>query len=419
MLIRAHRDQSGSMPLVILASIVVLGLVTVMFNSVLTSQRLTRFDQNFTTAFHGADAALQAGLAEVRALDPDGDFSDPTPQEGGDTTGDVTYEYSATKVGSEWQIRAEGEINGEARHMEATVIRPSLFFLAAFGKTLVGFKGGNVASSYDGGTTVPTGRGAVGTNGDIELNGSLSYDGSGNCTGNTCIDEMFLFGPDAECTKTTSNCNQIIGTPRENRESEPYVPEAEFIEKVLADPACQDSMVPYRSSTSPQLVGGAGPGPDGAYCFSSVNFDEDIILDASAEPVKIYTAGEMYSTNQVKINCDACIDRGFDANTTADQIELMLSEDPPDARALQIYSTGRSVALGNHTHMGAAVYAPNASCHGNPSAAQGYIYGSMVCNDISNQGGWSFYYDERLEEIQGSEWRIAGVREEGESTTSF
>ena len=133
--LKRRPDESGSMPLVILASIIVLGLVTVLFASALTSQRVTRTDRDFTRAFHGADAGLQAALAKIRVNDPTGDVSggttwsspvDPVTNEG-PTNGNVDYEWEATKVGREWQITASGTIDGTTRNVEATITRPSMF----------------------------------------------------------------------------------------------------------------------------------------------------------------------------------------------------------------------------------------------------------------------------------------------------
>lgn len=396
------------MPLVILASIIVLGLVTVLFSSALTSQRVTRFDQGYTQAFHGADAGMQAALAQIRTTDPDGLYAgtDLTAPAGA-ANGDVAYDYTATKSGNEWLVRAEGTTDGgETRVLEATVMRPSRFFLAAFGKTLVGFKGGNGADSYNG-TSVNTGNGAVGTNGDIELNG------------NAHADKLFLYGPTAQCLKTQDNCDAML--PYTTQVAEPHIPETEFIEEALDEPWCTSSITTYRSSVDGVLVGGGGPGPNGEYCFSSMNFDTNTSVDTATlgKDVIVYVSGTVSSSNSTIVNCDECINRAFDSNVSTADIELMLAANPPSASALQIYSVGPSVTLGNHTHIGSAIYAPNASCHGNPSNAQGYIYGSMLCNDIANQGGWSFWFDERLADIGASEWRISGIREESQTSTSF
>lgn len=399
------RDQDASMPLVILAAIVVMGLVTALFASAATSQRTTNFDREFTRAFHGADAGLQTAMSHIRSLDPQGSYSGaPLKAPANAMNGNVAYDYTATKVGREWHVRASGTIGGTTRHLEATIIRPSRFFLAAFAKTLVGLRGGNGASSYDG-VNVNTGMGALGTNGDIEL------------IGNGYADELFLFGPTARCARTAQNCDAMAALT--NRAPEPYNPETQFIEEALASQWCQASIAPYVASVDGPLVGGAGPGPDGEYCFSSVRFDVHTMPDASGGPVEMYVAGDVTSSNQRIINCKGCLDRNFGSGTSGAQVQAMLAADAPVARDLQIYSAGQRVAFGNHTYISAGIYAPNASCHGNPSNAQGTIFGAMICNDISNQGGWTFWFDERLQDVGASEWRISGIREEGAGTSSF
>jgi hypothetical protein len=44
----------------------------------------------------------------------------------------------------------------------------------------------------------------------------------------------------------------------------------------------------------------------------------------------------------------------------------------------------------------AGIYAPESECGGNPSNAQAEIFGSLICRDITNQGGWGFHYDQQL-----------------------
>ena len=130
-----------------------------------------------------------------------------------------------------------------------------------------------------------------------------------------------------------------------------------------------------------------GPGPKGEWCFSSMIFDANASIapledDRKDDHVIAYVSGDVSSSNSTTINCDECLARNFGASVSTADIESMLADNPPNAIDLQIYSAGRSVALGNHTHFGAAIYAPSASCHGNPSNAQGYVYGAMLCNDI-------------------------------------
>ena len=410
-------NEDGSLPFALLAAIIGAGIMTVLFSMVLTSEQAVRFDRDFTTAFHGAEAGLQAALVEIRVQEASGTPSSTVSGNG--NTANVSYEYEAVKSGFRWQVKATGGADaGPPRHVEAEVMRDSRFTMAAFGKTLVGFKGGNGAGSYNG-TSVETRRGTVGTNGEIHLGGSLAYNPDGSCVrSNTCVDEITLFGPDAKCAKTSSNCSLLESQDRVAGEPQPHKADTDFIEEALAAAWCVDSLKPYRSSDGP-LVGGAGPGPDGEYCFSSMVFDHgrSTNLPVTGGEAIVYVAGTVSSINDSIVNCAGC--ESLSNTPSNSEITTMLAATPPDARLLQIYTVGTDVMLGNHTHLGAAIYAPNASCHGNPANAQGYIYGSMLCNDINNQGGWSFWYDERLDEIAGSTWRLSGLREEMGGTTSF
>ena len=43
----------------------------------------------------------------------------------------------------------------------------------------------------------------------------------------------------------------------------------------------------------------------------------------------------------------------------------------------------------------------------------------MICDDLSNQGGWDFHFDDHLLNLANGLWDIAAWREEVGGTTSF
>jgi hypothetical protein len=70
------------------------------------------------------------------------------------------------------------------------------------------------------------------------------------------------------------------------------------------------------------------------------------------------------------------------------------------------------VTIGNNTKVAAAIYAPRSDCSGNPSNAQGEIYGSIICRTIDNNGGWQFNYDDDLQWIGSGAFEMTNYREE-------
>jgi hypothetical protein len=90
----------------------------------------------------------------------------------------------------------------------------------------------------------------------------------------------------------------------------------------------------------------------------------------------------------------------------------------PDATKLEIYLAGGNVELNNHTKIAAGIYGPATNCS-EASNAQAEIYGSIVCSEIVNQGGWEFSYDERLADVNVDHFSIRSLREEPGGTTSF
>jgi hypothetical protein len=120
--------------------------------------------------------------------------------------------------------------------------------------------------------------------------------------------------------------------------------------------------------------------------------------------VVILMTGDLSISNQASVNCP---------------VGGCSMANKPDARSLQIYSTGQAVRIGNQSEFVGAIAAPYASCTGNPSVAQADIYGALICNDLSNQGGWDFYFDDRLLNLGNGQYDVVEWREEAPSTTSF
>jgi hypothetical protein len=418
---RLLRDEQGSLPLVMLAAIVIGGLVAVLFADVRMGQQTARNDRDFNQAIQIADAGLQSSFTFLAGLEYDdseagyddlpaiGDHIVCQGADGADSApltapcsselNGGSYAWEARRVDREmWQVRSEGTFRGSTRNVEAMVGTRPLFPLAAYGDKLARLKGGNLADSYDG-TTQGTGVGRVGSNHRIVLEGSATvdwvvrygdatYDGGGSTKEGveTVAEEAFF----------------------------PNVAEQAYADGgVCHDP--EDGVVPYVASQTNPLKRGK------TYCFSSVRFpratagnngkyflaDPDPGVPSDA-PVRIYIAPSGNLTIE-----------GGGGNAAEVNLEPMPM---PDASSLLIFVASGEVSLSNHSKIAAGIYAPTSACKGaesDPSTAQATIYGAVICGNLISEGGWNFHYDERLQTVTDQDFDINAWREEFRNSTSF
>lgn len=380
------RREDGSITMAMIGIIVVGTLSVALFTLALQAQRNVRTDRDYNTAVFGADAAVQQALTYI-SQQPESVTSLSSSLVGLTqeelTVGGVTSEWSAEKINhTTWEIRAAGTNGERTRTIEAVAERRGDHFLAAFADVALHMRGDNGVTSYNratGGTD--TGNGAIGSNGAIEMEGSSH------------ADQIMLFGGAATCTGAGCDTGRLAGF----RDRIDLNVLGEQLE-VEMDAACSTYTALSTSTTT--LVGGE------TYCVSDLTFDVDTVLqDATPEnPVTIYVTGTVDSANHVDINCETCASDPDSAT--------------PDSTLLRIRSIGPHVRLGNHTTIASALLAPRASCTGSPSNAQGEIFGSMICNDLGNQGGWSYHYDDALVELDAEHYDIVEWREEVGGTTS-
>lgn len=372
-------DDGGSMLFALLGVIMVAGLAVALFTISLNLQRQTRSDRDFQTAITGGDAGVYQALTQISFL-PDATTSSLADTS---TIGDTTYSWTADRVGATWQVRARAETGGRTRYVEAEVSRSSRFIIGAFADVAFTMRGSNGADSYNSRTgTIDTGNGSVGSNGALTMNG------------NAFADRIFLYGDNATCDGNGCSSGELTGS------DQPFDIDALTADiEAEMDAACVGGYEGYVASTYGDLVGGT------TYCFSSMFVDSDVVLQGASldDPVTIYLSGDFDMSNHTHLNCLACVDE----------------TSVPLATALQIYGTGTSFRIGNQSEMAAAVAMPNASCQGSPSNAQADIYGAMICDDLSNQGGWRFHFDESLLDLGNGQWDVTAWREEVGGTTSF
>jgi hypothetical protein len=411
------RDEHGSIPLVLLATIVIGGLVAVLFADVRMGQQTARNDRDFNQAIQIADAGLQSSFTFLAGLEYDEDAPGYVTlpavgedigcaEEGEESVGVVApctselnggvYEWEARRVQREmWQVRSVGSFRGSTRNIEAMVGTRALFPMAAFGDRLARMKGGSLADSYDG-TSWDTGVGRVGSNHRIVLEG------------NATVDWVVRYGD------ATYNGGGFTEEGIETVADEAFFPNVAEREYAEGGVCYEQETHPYVGSQTNPLVRGE------TYCFSDVRFPRssagipgtyfltDPVEGPTDEPVRIYIAPSGNLTIE-----------GGGGN--AARVNIYPSS-MPDAHALQIFLASGEVSLSNHSAIAAGIYAPTSVCKGaesDPSTAQATIYGSIICRNLISEGGWGFHYDERLESVTDEDFDVRGWREEYRGTTSF
>jgi hypothetical protein len=408
---RGVRGEQGSLTMVILLSIVVAGLLVVMFAQVQTTQRTVRGDRDYNAAIQVADAGLQSAFTHLTSADPStlppvggsltsADVSADTDVSGGD------FEWEAVRVGGRrWQIRAEGTFRDRTRYLEAEFGPRPLFWTALYGHT--GLNGNFPANtnanrpSWHSSAGITTGLGVYDSStgeiltGDVPIVAGTSD--AGNCgfkPSPAGLDEvMFGTGPLNGC----------------DAKSEP-LPEFPDLGQIAFDPGgvCDPATtVANRVTTyAGELVRGT------VYCFdvwSIPSSHEVLVSGAGSQPVEVYIRDRMTMAGN-----------GVSARK---RINVSPTSGPPKASDLIIYFAGAGEKVetqnNNHVWIAAAIYAPNRTCE---FGTQTILYGAAVCNDINlhGGGGWNFHYDISTQDIfQDEETVIQGWREEFRDSSGF
>ena len=226
-----RNGERGSLPLALLAAIIVAGIVVVLTVRIVATQNQVRFDESFHGSLPVAEAGINMGkfwlnneetvLQAASGTDIDEKLcTDAKPSEFG--IGCMTVEYPGEIEGNEyifwlerlsedeWEITSTGEDDkwGERRRVVGTMKERPLVEVALFAETLINFAGNNSADSYTSDSDVDTGDSWCTGSGYIASNGTLNMSGvsGGPChTLNRTIDQAFLHGWTDEDQETVTD----------------------------------------------------------------------------------------------------------------------------------------------------------------------------------------------------------------------
>ena len=395
---RAVRSERGSLPVVMLAVLVVGSLVTVLVGTVVVGQQQTRFDQAFEQSLQVAEIGLDRMIHLVESRQRTNGFSlDETAAAGG------RYSGTAQRAGREWTLTSTGVADdGTSRTVTVNLTSESLFGVAAFGRTIVELRGTNTADSYRSGSLGATGvfsRLSGGSNiclGTSTANPFASSDTAGtrmcNPTGNGVVatnGELYMLGgvidevdraevhyAREEVAYPLPGATGFCGGVPETCESGKL---SHFKHPIELEP---DPVVPPADLTN-QGSFTASTLPAGRQLYTNMTLDRNTVVAGTPEnPSIVYLTGTLTIPNGEVVNFESIGGRLV----------------PKPTPGLLIFSAGVGPALrfGNHASFSGAVYAPRAAFSG---GAAGNIYGSIITGSISTQGSWNFHYDDALGDV--------------------
>jgi hypothetical protein len=418
--VRVDRSERGSLPMVMLAMLVIGSLVTVLLGTVVSGQRQTRFDQGFEQSLQVAEVGVERMVNLIQTRQRTATFSVPGAPLGlcdvaagivslfGEcwvTVPGGRYKGTATFSGDSWEVVSRGVATDETSRTVAVTLRSqSAFGVAAHGQVQMVLNGGNASDSYDsrgssaicrGGSAAdpfnaahssdtrvcnPTGHGVVSTNGELYLLGGTieSVDRAEIHHAKEKIVDP-LTGATGFCAGVTQTC--ISSKLKYYRD--PIV--------LLPDP-----FVPPEDLVSRGAFTGSSLEP-GRQLYTNVLLDSNTIIKGTpANPTILYVTGTLTVPNAAVVNFERALDGTWRPKPTA---------------GLLVFSSGvgPALAFGNHSSFAGAVFAPRATFSG---GSAGNVYGSMTVGSFSTSGTWNFHYDDALGEVKtNARWTTSGWSE--------
>jgi hypothetical protein len=401
------RSDVGSIPMVMLVAIIVAGLSSVLVARVTGEIRAVQFDENYTVAAHVADAGIQDALfrlnnqlitASSTCAPPTGDGSTTGVACGSGTVDGETYQWLAAYDGDarEWEVESTGSrADRVGRTLTAFIAERPLFGYAAFSERGMTFTGGNSADSYN---SVENEDCSLGLSANADCLGILASNDDVRIMGNNEIDQVHIYNweerPDGggvtRCD-ASGNSAPFCQPPHRSNFDERFEIEATVtaVEEEIA--ACTTWHSWTASSEGSGTV--TFPFDGGKHCFDTLTIDRDTVLRSNVtanNPLRIYMRDD--SRLQVHTGKRFNIQNCTGANTNR-----------PCSVRLQVYSLAtdgastEAVRIQNHAKVAMGLFVPRGSCGVlSGSNAQVDFYGSMVCKEIRNEGGWGFHYDEAL-----------------------
>lgn len=361
-------EQRGSLPMVLLAAIVLGGIVVVLFGTVRSGVESARNDRDYQQAIQIADAGIQEAYTLLAGVQPD-DVTPPCPNFDGDycygTLSDDSeseFRWRYTRVGDFlWDVQSVGEYGDARRAVHAKVGQLPLYDVAILTRKFFTYNGG-------GGGTDPF---PIGTFGDATVNGGPAI---------ASLAGIMLYGEGPHNVNVSpEQVPQEVGAGP----TTPNIAQAAFEDDGVCDGAPYYPVYPA-DAPSPNVRGQT-------YCVGTINFGNGThnLTGPSDESVTIFV--DQYGPSALSM--------GGSGSVNWSGVR--------DSSELQVYVAAGSVTVSGSSRIAAAVWAPKSACTSNGGTT---IAGAMVCNSATLNG--NFAYDSQVESILGTEFSVSGWREE-------
>ncbi|QBI21506.1 hypothetical protein ER308_19310 [Egibacter rhizosphaerae] len=387
----AHAEiysERGSLPLALLATIVIAGLAVVVTATMVTGQRQARFDVDYEQALHVAEIGLERGVHRVQT---EGPVAIP-PIQGSVESGSYEVEIDDTEKGDgRLTVRSTGLAGDGVERTVSRELRTEPFFdFAFFGEDIFSSHGEGEISLEDGETGLLEALdGLAGSNGEIDIGGWPSqelgrlviadYDGD--------ADRCSIDGDDCENGEYVE-----VRTDRVQAVTEGRLNEVATIEHGAEE---LEDLEGLDESPVPSLDGG-----DYKVEGRDLHLDDGFHVTGTGDAVRIVVR----DWEEIHLGSGPGSQVNFHGSSSDLQIYAMPPHDEvPD-------SPHGEVELPNQSTARALLYAPGAQCgdwNGQPT-----FYGSMMCFEIDLGGGASLIATEDITEPTLDGWQRDVWREE-------
>jgi hypothetical protein len=358
--------ERGSIPLTIVAAIILGGIVVALFATTTRGVESARRDRDWHQAIQVADAGIQQAYVVLADLQPEEEIA--SCDDNGDRicsgvlNDGSTYEWTYDRIGPFlWDVQSIGEFGGSERAVHAEVGQQPLVDVAIITRRRFTYNGAGEGNDPFG----------VGTFDEAIINGTPAINSLAQIT-------LFGQGP------------HYVNIPPET--------------------------VPQETAAAPSLLN-----------IALQAFDEGGVCQGQPY-YPVYPRDVPNPHERGQIYCVGKVDFGNDVHelTGPSDLEVVIFVDPNgptavtmagngsvnwasprDASQLQLYVGGGDVTVGGNSRIAATIWAPASACTTNGGTV---VAGAMVCNTATLNGNLA--YDPRVEEIPGTEFKISGWREE-------
>jgi hypothetical protein len=362
---RRARGERGSIPLTIVAAIILGGIVVALFATTTRGVESARRDRDWHQAIQVADAGIQQAYVVLADLQPDEEIATCDDGDGicrGELSDGSTYAWSYERIGPFlWDVQSIGEFGGSERAVHAEVGQQPLYEAAILTRRRFTYNGAGEGNDPF----------AVGTFEEAIINGTPAINS---------LAQIMLFGEGPHYV------NLPPETVPQETAAAPSLPNI-ALQAFDEGGVCETQ--PYYS-VYPQDV--PNPGERGQiYCVGRVEFGNGTHELTGPSDLEVVIFVDPNGATAVSQTGNGSVNWAS----------------PRDASQLQIYVGGGDVTIGGNSRIAASFWAPASACTSNGGTT---IAGAMICNTATLNG--NFGYDPRVEEIPGTEFKISGWREE-------